>query len=318
MDHNLLLEKLVHLGLPPFLIGWTASFLHERQQRVKLGSSCQSDWTSSNAGVPQGTLIGPVAFLLHINSLHTDCNDVKYVDDTTVWESCSSDGGDSKLQGAADDVLQWTITNNMSLNVDKTKEMIITNTREDPDLQPLTLLGQPVERVDTFKLLGIHLSNKLSWKDHVAKTVAKASKRLYFLCLLKRAGLAPPDIIKVYVAMIRSILEYGCEIWHPGLTKQSAKELEHVQKRALRIALPHLSYEEALSVSGLSDLVTRRETNCKSFLDKMSKSSHVLHRHLPPRKTSDHNLRAMSMFHLPAVRTERAKKSPIFYGLFQF
>ena len=206
----------------------------------------------------------------------------------------------------------------MSLNVDKTKEMVICNTKNGHQLPVLTLSDQPVERVDSFKLLGVCISDNLSWKDHVAKTVKKASKRLYFLCVLKRAGLEPSELLKVYVAMIRSVLEYGCEIWHPGLTKQSKDELEHVQERALRIAFPNLSYIDALSVWGLSDLVTRRESLCKSFHTKIIDNNHVLHKYLPEKKSCEYNLRSFPHFHLPKVKTDRAKNSPIFYGLFHF
>ena len=242
VDHNILLEKVVDLGLPDFLVRWLASFLHCRQQRVQISSCVQSHWSTVRAGVPQGTLLGPIAFLLHINSLRSSCRAVKYVDDTTVWEACACDGSDTTLQAAADEVLGWTVANNMQLNVDKTKELILCTATSGHTLPPLSLQGQPVGRVNCFKILGITVNDKLTWKDHITNIVLKASKRLYLLCMLKRAGLSSNELLTIYTAMIRSVLEYGCEIWHPGLTKESGDELEHVQKRALRIALPNLSY----------------------------------------------------------------------------
>ena len=99
-DHKVLMSKMARLGIPNFLIGWLTSFLTGRQQRVKLGE-VTSDWTSVIAGVPQGTLMGTVTFLFHINDLHTDCDTVKYVDDSTIWDVCSDRGVGSKLQEAA-------------------------------------------------------------------------------------------------------------------------------------------------------------------------------------------------------------------------
>ena len=105
VDHSLLLEKFGNLGLSDFLVCWLMSF------------SCQQDEGSNwaphslratiNAGVPQGTVLGPVGFLVHINGLHTTCNSTKYMDDTTFWESCSVDCSDSLLQMATDQA--WVV-----------------------------------------------------------------------------------------------------------------------------------------------------------------------------------------------------------------
>ena len=73
-----------------------------------------------------------------------------------------------------------------------------------------------------------------TWHDHVYIT-AKASPRLYFLCMLKRAGVSSTDIHQVYISIIRPLLEYACEVWHPGLTGQLSQQIEHIQKRAFRI-----------------------------------------------------------------------------------
>ena len=135
VDHSLLLEKFGNLGLPDFLVRWLTSFLCQRRQKDKLGSA-QSEWATINAGVPQGTVLGPVGFLLHINDLHTTCDSTKYVDDTTFWESCSADGSDSQLQVAADQAYEWSEKNLMKINPDKTKTMEITFTRTHYDIPP--------------------------------------------------------------------------------------------------------------------------------------------------------------------------------------
>ena len=135
VDHSLLLEKFGNLGLPDFLVRWLTSFLCQRGQKVKL-CSAQSEWTTMNAGVPQGTVLGPVGFLLHINDLHTTCDSTKYVDDTTFWESRSADGSDSQLQVPADQAYEWSEKNLMKINPDKTKTMEITFTRTHYDIPP--------------------------------------------------------------------------------------------------------------------------------------------------------------------------------------
>ncbi len=80
------------------------------------------------------------------------------------------------------------------------------------------------------------INNKLTWHDHLEYISSKASRRIYLLCILRRAGKPPTDIIRVYTSVIRSVLEYACDVWHSGLNKEQSDTLEHLQKRALKHA----------------------------------------------------------------------------------
>ena len=84
VDHTTVLKKLASLGLPNFLVRWLTEFLCERRQRVKLGQHL-SEWSQVRAGVPRGTLVGPISFPLYINDLQTVVNQVKYVDGSSLW-----------------------------------------------------------------------------------------------------------------------------------------------------------------------------------------------------------------------------------------
>ena len=85
-----------------------------------------------------------------------------------------------------------------------------------------------------------------------------ASKRLYALRILKRSGAPPKDLITVYCAFIRPVLEYACQVWHFSLPQYLADEIESVQRRALRIVLPNLLYAEALDSTNLHTFKQRR------------------------------------------------------------
>ena len=176
VDHTLLLQKIANLGIPDFLVRWLTSFLCHRQQRVKLGTVL-SEWTSINAGIPQGTVLGPIGFLLHINDLQTICRSVKYVDDTTIWEACATDFHDSNLQTASDQAAEWSKKNLMKVNSDKSKTMEIAFSRKDHDIPPIRLDGEVLESVQTFKLLGVIISSDLSWSAHVDYLHGKCSSR---------------------------------------------------------------------------------------------------------------------------------------------
>ncbi len=317
VDHQILLTKIANTGLPDFVTRWITSFLCERRQRVKLGN-IKSDWAQTNAGVPQGTLLGPTCFLLHINDLRPLCSTVKYVDDSTEWEACSTSGNNSQLQLSADQTAEWSRRNHMQLNCDKTKEILVHVGKKPCNIPPLTVDGVEIERVTQTKLLGVIFSNSLDWDAHVDYMCSKASRRLYFLTLLRRAGVDAKDIVSVFTSIVRSVLEYACEVWHPGLTQEQTSALEHIQKRALRTAFPHLDYEEALSATGLERLSTRRENACRTFFVSMLQDTHKLHHLIPPPRTLRPNLRNANMYPLPRVKTQRFKRSLVVHGLYHF
>ena len=125
IDHNILLHKLQLLNTPPILLNWCADFLHDRYLRVKLGQH-KSSWRSIHAGVPQGTKLGPLFFLVMINDLQTTLPLYKYVDDCTVYEIISNSSHNSSLQATIDSINNWTEHNSMCLNVSKTKELRVS------------------------------------------------------------------------------------------------------------------------------------------------------------------------------------------------
>ena len=104
-----------------------------------------------------------------------------------------------------------------------------------------------IKQVCSFKLLGIVIDRNLKWSSHVDEICTKASRRLHFLKVLKRSAVSVDDLYYFYVSAIRPVLEYACPVWHTSLTKEQTKQLESVQKRALRIIYNSncLDYEKA-------------------------------------------------------------------------
>ena len=155
IDHNMLLDKLRTNGVPQICVEWQKAFLTSRTHRVKLANP-KSDWTEVAGGVPQGTLSGPENFLNMIDDLHTDVDDVKFFDDVTLYEVCNTHS-QNKLQNSVDDIQEWATDNNMSLNTNKTKELLVYFGREDLDIPRITINGDVIERVSCAKLLGCHI-----------------------------------------------------------------------------------------------------------------------------------------------------------------
>lgn len=313
VDHNVLLEKFLAYDFPAHIIAWSMSFLQERTQFVSIrnnNSSCRV----LRAGTPQGTRSGPNDFKLLINDLCFDIDYAKYVDDTTAV-SVSDDPNDNSLQSATDQLLVWCNVNGMKINTKKTKEMLIYFGRRfsGAEVPQLIINGELIERVVSFKLLGVLFSSDLSWGQHVSYMLNKVAKRYYIIFQLARIGIAQCEIILIYCAIVRSILEYACAVWHSGLTTAQSEDIERVQKRCLRIIYPELSYRVALFVSGLERLDVRRENTVHNLFKDIQQPSHVLHNLLPQRPVHTFNTRDSYLYSLPATRTKRYSCSFIPY-----
>ena len=174
----------------------------------------------------------------------------------------------------------------------------------------LSSSGSDIEVVQNFKLLGLTISSDLTWNNHVTNICTNASKRLYALRLLKRSGAPAEDLIIVYCAFIRPVLEYACPVWHFSLTQTLSDQIEHIQKRALRIAYPQLSYAISLARISLPTLHQRRVNQCHSiYKNILHQTDNKLKGLLPDVTSHKYCLRNPRKYPLFKCRTERFKNS---------
>jgi len=221
------------------------------------------------------------------------------------------------MQDAAADAITWAEANNMKLNASKTNELLIYFGKSDNQVPSIIMEGEAINRVHSAKLLGVNISDKLDWDVHVASINSKASKRLFYLRQLKRSGLCVKDLVTVFLSMIRPVSEYACQVWSTSLTQANIDLLESIQKRALKIISPALTYKEALDLHQLPTLVERRTALCRElFKAIMTDSEHRLHCLLPPPRESRYSLREHKQYPLPRINTKRFKNSFINWGLF--
>lgn len=314
VDHSTVVRKLINLGVPDFLIRWICSFLTDRQQRVKL-RDVFSSWVQLSGSMPQGSLLGPLTFIVLIDDLNTDCMIHKFVDDTTLSEFTDK-GQASQMDVNVTQLLNWSSNNHMNVNFKKTKEMLINTSHCNlPD--KLSVADVEIERVNVFKLLGVHINRSLKWDDHVSAICNKAASRIYFLKQLKRSSVDPDDLYHFYTTVIRPILEYACPVWHSGLTVEHSNRIEAIQKRAFRLIFGSFDYLDFCSRNGLSTLYERRDLLARQFFQSILNKSSCLN-YLLPEERSDcviGKLRHPSIFKLPHVHTTRSKTSFINYAL---
>ena len=284
---------------------------------MKVGS-VMSGFGYPNGGVPQGTLSGPKDFLVQINDLTTPCPIYKYVDDSTIFEICKK-GSASVLQESVNIACQWSVENDMKINDNKTQELLICFCKDSfhaTNLPNIVVDEKPIDRVSQAKVLGVILSSDLTWNAHVDFIVIKASKRLYMLYQLKRAGIDQGDLLTIYKSVIRPVLEYACQVWLSSLPKYLSDKIETVQKRALKSIYPGLGYVSILSMVNMQPLNERRNDLCKSYFSKLKNNDHKLHHLLPPPREMKYSLRSAPEFPCPRTRTNRFKNYFIPWCLF--
>ena len=209
------------------------------------------------AVLPQGTKLGPIFFAM-INDLKIispRSSNWKYVDDITISEIVPREV--SILQNELDAISDWTNTNNMKLNRKKCEEMIVTF-RRNIEHPPTSLLVDNIslERVESYKVLGLTIQNNLKWDSHISEVVT----RVHILRVLRRNVVSSPHLLQVYFTLVRPLLEYCCPVWHSSLTINLSDKVERVQKRSMRIIYPTLNYDSALIQAKCSPLSVTRDS----------------------------------------------------------
>ena len=276
VDHSILIDKMRRYGLNEQTLNFFTSYLENRSQRCFVNGHL-SQKVSVRCGVPQGSILGPLLFLIFINDLPNCFDTAKttmYADDTTLT-FCASDTNslESQINSELKQLNQWLVANKLTLNVSKTELMIITTRQKRTfidDTLNVNNSGQPVNRVMSVNMLGLQLEQSLSWtkhKEHIYKKVAPA------LGLLKRVRdfVDRDTLVSIYNALILPHLEYACVVWD-GLDKGLAIKLQRLQNRAARI-ITRSSWEirscDILSELGWLRLDKRRYNQKKKLMNKI-------------------------------------------------
>ena len=197
--------------------------------------------------------------------------------------------------------------------------MIISFSQPKPDFKEITINNSAIQRIDSFKILGVILQNDLKWNQHVNTVISKANKRLYLLSHLKKAGIPTHDLLVLYNSLVIPILKYACEVYHSSLTQSLSEDLERVQKRALRCIAgkPSADYIELLNLFKLSSLEDQRISKCKKLFHEMSRPDHKLNHYLVKNEQT-HNLRHKRCYIVPKCRTKRFQKTFVPWSILTF
>jgi hypothetical protein len=261
VPHRRLLQKLMAYGIGDNVLSWIESFLTGRSQRVVV-DGVPSPWSDVISGIPRGTVLGPILFLVYINDIVDDlqCSPFLFADDMKLF--CCNSKTANNMQYDLDIISDWTNRWLLKLNLDKCK-LVCINTNSKTVKNHLYLSSDNklhlLNSSDAERDLGIIIDNKLNFRKHILEISKKANK---MLGLIKRnfRHLDVNSFLKLYKTIVRSQLEYAQSVWQP-YKKIDINCLETIQRRATKL-LPHLRrlpYSERLRQLGLPSLVYRRK-----------------------------------------------------------
>jgi hypothetical protein len=269
VHHISLLKKLKYFGISGPLHQWIQDFLIGREQTVIVNGS-KSTSITVNSGVPQGTVLGPLLFLIYINDLPNCINPGTkvrlFADDCIVYRTIKTEKDSELLQQDLDNLQKWESNWSMSfhpekcqlLRVSKKKKQIITN---------YLIHGKSLTQTNNAKYLGVIINDKLSWNPHIDEVIKKSNKTLGFI--RRNFSKCNKNIkLKCYTTLVRPILEYASAVWDPS-TKENIKKLEQIQKRAARFITNEYS-----SLKRVTPIV--KSLNLETLDDRRSKSKVVI------------------------------------------
>ena len=223
------------MGIKGPLLQWFKHYLTNRNQRVVIEGK-ESTWGEIKAGVPQGSVLGPLLFLVYINDITcaVNSNIRLFADDTTIFievedPTLAAEALNKNLSEISKWAKQWLIT----FSPPKTESMLVSLRTSDINHPPLYLDSTEIKEVVHHKHLGVTLSNNLKWEAHVQAVTSKAGKRLDVLSHLMYK-LDRTTLQTMYTSFVLPILEYG-DVMMTNLSERQIYNIELVHKRAGRI-----------------------------------------------------------------------------------
>lgn len=322
VDYQILISKLYSYGFKGSILQWFFSYLHGRKQYVTIRNETNSTEVCSekydmNMGVPQGSIIGPTLFNIHINDLPSslssmpNCRILLYADDSTAILK-NADLEELEFEGflAISEVQQWLEANKLILNLNKTNCILFQNKcKPYVEINIQSNDGSIINQITSTKFLGIHIDEFLNWTTHVDYLSKKISSSLFVLRRLKIYD--DRDILlTAYHSLIGSHLNYGIIAWGNS-SKGNNKRLFTLQKKAIRL------------INGLGNKQSCRghfKTSNIMTLSSMYMYStiiyHVSHKSNRPRNYNVHeyNTRHKKDVYMVSHRRTLYEKSPTYAG----
>ena len=276
--HSELFDKFDKIGVDDETYNWIHSYFHNREHSTKFDGKI-SGARNINASVVQGSTLGPGSFSVAASDLHpknkNSCKMHKFADDVTLVTKLENY---NLIPEELENIENWALANNLTLNKSKTKEIIFIKSRND--ILPDPTVG--IERVTSLKLLGVTLQNKLSMKEHVDSLITKCTNLLYPMNILRAHGMNLDGLQEVYRSKILSRM-YAAPAWWGLASKNDCNRIDAFLKRSKKCGF----YPEGGKL--FEEMCI--DIDNKLFAKIINNKDHVLHQFLPDKKQHNYNLR---------------------------
>ena len=265
MPHNCLLLKLRNYGFSERLVRWISSYLEDRRFSVQYAGARSMEKFCASSGVPQGSILGPLFFLLFINDISQviTVNFELFADDLKIYRQIGSVGDHVELQRNIDAVSDWAQENQLPLNIKKS--MVVSFSRKtNVSIFPYRLCSQVIRKEQVVRDLGVLLDSKLYMTGHVESIISKARRNLGLLKWVCRPFQSIRTCTVLFKALVRCHLEYATVTWNRARlnTSNSIEVVQNMFLSWLRTKfeeLQHFSTGEIRSLLGLPSLSSRRD-----------------------------------------------------------
>ena len=320
INHDILLYKLQHYGIRGKALEWFRNYLTGRSQFVFV-NGCKSSLKPVVCGVPQGSLLGPLLFVIYINDFYTSSKELSFIlfaDDSNLFFSHSDPLTLlSIVNNELKNVHDWIRANKLSLNIEKTNYMLFSKTLIDLH-GDLIFNGNVLKRVSSVKFLGLFIDDKLTWKDHIDYVRKLISRNVGVLNKLRYSF--PPSILQLlYSTLILPHLNYGILAWGNAAACHIEKVLL-LQKKAVRIIdnVDFIAHTNVIfmekCILKISDLYTYNL--CQFMYSVNNGEAPTIFENMFNRNNSyhSHSTRQSLLFHLPLFRSLFAQRTFLFTG----